>query len=362
MAALTMAREGVPCRLLERTIGAADKVCGEFLSAEAVARLSALRFPWAQASAAVVHNVRVEAFGRTVGMPLPFEARSVSRAYLDVWLLQQARAAGVDVQEGVYVRDIQRSVDGFVLRTESESLPARTLVLATGKHALARFHPRTPASGPKVVGWKMNFHNLGRSLQEALAETLGLFFFEGGYGGISIVGQDTATVSLLVQPKILQSSGTDSLALLETLAPQLPLLRLVLAESTPIWPRPKTVANVPYGHCDADAPAGLFAVGDQFAVLPSFTGTGISFAMASGVLAGKHIAASPYAVGSALYAREARTMARKVLRRALPLHRLLQHAAFSKVAMAALGLLPALLPIIARSTRVPETPFAKDLA
>lgn len=357
MAALGLSAAGVACQLLERNTDPKDKVCGEFLSPEAVARLDALSFPWLQAGATPVRHVRIESHGATVGMPLPFEALSVSRCFLDAWLLGQAKGRGVDVQTGVHVKEVVRTETAFELRTSDGGLQVKTLVLATGKQALGRFHPRTGADGASLVGWKMNFDHVGAALAEALRETLGLFFFDGGYGGISVVGEGTLTVSLLVLPTVLVQSGDEPLGLLRAIAPGVPLLQLVLRESQPVWDRPKTVSNLPYGHCDEETQAGLFPVGDQFAVLPSFTGTGISFAMASGSLAAEHIAAG---LPACAYAVEARAMARKVLRRALPLHRWLPKPAFARVAMWALRWAPPLLPWVARTTRVPVLKKAKS--
>jgi len=173
------------------------------------------------------------------------------------------------------------------------------------------------------------------------------------------VGEDTMTVSLLVQPSVLQAAATGPLGLLEQEAQRLPLLQLVLKESQPLWSRPRTVANLPYGYCAANAEPGVFPVGDQFAVLPSFTGTGISFAMASGALAAKHVAQGD---SSSVYAASAQQVARQVLRRALPLHNGLQRPAFAGLAIRALSWVPALLPIIAKATRVPQATPAKAVA
>ena len=359
MAAIGLAHEGVACQLLERSTKADEKVCGEFLSPEAVARLDALKFPWAQADACKVRRICLQTAGRQVAMPLPFEARSVQRSRLDSWLMEHARGLGVQVEQGVHVRDVERTADAFELRTSEQTLLTSTLILATGKHALARFHARTAGRSASLVGWKMNFHKLGASLHAALHETLGLFFFKGGYGGISLVGEDTMTVSLLVQPSVLQAAATGPLGLLEQEAQRLPLLQLVLKESQPLWSRPRTVANLPYGYCAANAEPGVFPVGDQFAVLPSFTGTGISFAMASGALAAKHVAQGD---SSSVYAASAQQVARQVLRRALPLHNGLQRPAFAGLAIRALSWVPALLPIIAKATRVPQATPAKAVA
>ncbi len=362
LAALTLARGGVGCRLLERSPQATDKVCGEFLSPEAVARLDGLDFPWARAQAATLRTLRLENRGRSLCMPLPFAGRSVRRSFLDGWLLQAARDAGVDVEAGAHVRAMARVGEGFELVTPGRTFSARILVLATGKHSAGKLHERQAAPGPTVLGWKMSFHHLGPQLLRALHETLALFFFDGGYGGIARVADDLATVSLLVQPALLQRHRQEPLALLQALAGGAPLLAEVLAQAEPRWERPKTIANLPYGHCDAGAEPGLFAVGDQFAVLPSFTGTGMSFAMATGALAARHILLSPPATAPFLYAREARTMADQILRNAMPLHRLLQRPAFARAAMTALAWVPRIMPAVARRTRVRDTSSARDAA
>ncbi len=362
LAALTLARGGVGCRLLERSPQASDKVCGEFLSPEAVARLDALDFPWARAQAATLRTLRLENRGRSWCLQLPFAGRSVSRAFLDGWLLQAARDAGVEVEMGAHVRAVARVGDGFELATPGRTFSARTLVLATGKHSAGKLHERRAAPGPPLLGWKMSFDRLGPQLLRALEETLALFFFAGGYGGIARVADDLATVSLLVQPALLQRHRQGPLALLDALADGAPLLAQVLAQAAPRWNRPKTIANLPYGHCDASAEPGLFVVGDQFAMLPSFTGTGMSFAMATGALAARHILRSPPATAPLLYAQEARTMADQVLRNAMPLHRLLQRPAFARAAMTALALVPWLMPAVARRTRVRDASGAKETA
>jgi flavin-dependent dehydrogenase len=362
MTALTLAREGVPCRLLERNPAGVDKVCGEFLSPEAVSALDGLGFPWAAAQASTIRALRLDNRGRTVCLPLPFEGRSVARAFLDGWLLQNARQAGVHVSLGVHVREVVRSGDHFQLLAGDRTFFAGTLVLATGKHSLGPFHPRQAAPGPALLGWKMNFHKLGQGIVDALHHTLGLFFFDGGYGGISRVADDEVTVSLLLQPAFLQQHRQGGLGVLDALKGDAPLLDQLLGEGEPVWERPKTVANLPYGHCDAGAEASLFVVGDQFAVLPSFTGTGMSFAMASGSLAARHILLSPPTTAPWHYAAEARAMAHKVLQLALPLHRLLQRPAFARLAMTALAWVPQLMPAVARRTRVMHIDRAKHAA
>ena len=51
-----------------------------------------------------------------------------------------------------------------------------------------------------------------------------------------------------------------------------------------MWDRPLAISSIPYGHL-AGQPFGLWCVGDQDAVIPSFTGDGMSITLHSAALA-----------------------------------------------------------------------------
>jgi flavin-dependent dehydrogenase len=54
--------------------------------------------------------------------------------------------------------------------------------------------------------------------------------------------------------------------------------------SKALWERPLAISPIPYGYLAA-RPSGLWCVGDQAAVIPSFTGDGMSIALHSAALA-----------------------------------------------------------------------------
>jgi flavin-dependent dehydrogenase len=96
-------------------------------------------------------------------------------------------------------------------------------------------------------------------------------------------------------------------------------------------------------------------VGDQFAVLPSFTGTGIAFAMLSGHLAATYVARAVTGTEGSCeqrYTDEARAKAEVVLGNAMSLHDFLQRPFFAAFAMAAVRFIPQLFPFVARRTRL----------
>ena len=65
---------------------------------------------------------------------------------------------------------------------------------------------------------------------------------------------------------------------------EVPALGSDLHNATPCWPKPLAISPIPYGHLGGPAD-GMWRVGDQVAVIPSFTGDGMSIALHSAVLA-----------------------------------------------------------------------------
>jgi menaquinone-9 beta-reductase len=52
-----------------------------------------------------------------------------------------------------------------------------------------------------------------------------------------------------------------------------------LAGAEPLLDKPVAVTHIPYGHIRGTTEDGLYCIGDQAAVIPSFTGDGISIAL-----------------------------------------------------------------------------------
>jgi flavin-dependent dehydrogenase len=58
-----------------------------------------------------------------------------------------------------------------------------------------------------------------------------------------------------------------------------PHLAMRLAGAEPLLAKPISVTHIPYGYIRPTTENGLYCVGDQAAVIPSFTGDGISIAL-----------------------------------------------------------------------------------
>lgn len=288
VAAAALARAGRAPLVLERSRGAHHKVCGEFLSWEAGDRLSATGFDLAALGGARIGRVRLFADGYSIAARLPRAATGISRFRLDEALLDHAAAAGARVERGVAVRAATAGGGVFTLDAAGSTVTAKSLLLATGKTNL-RGLPRQPDQASVVddlVGFKMHYR-LTAAQNATLAGTIELHLSgDGGYAGLQHVEDGIANLCLLV-PKSAVAGVPDAQSLADMLGP-LDCLAARLAGAEALFERPLTIAGVPYGflHDPAADPPRLLRLGDQFAVVHSFTGDGMAIAATSGSLAG----------------------------------------------------------------------------
>ena len=153
-AAIMLARAGRAVTLIERSAEPADKVCGDFLSAEAI---EMHRAPGRRSVARCVDDHRGRAWCTGTAWPrraLPFAARGLSRRALDEALLRQATSDGAAVLRGHRVardRATGRRIDCGCDCGSLGTIVADTVFLATGKHEL-RGAARTGAATPAWSG------------------------------------------------------------------------------------------------------------------------------------------------------------------------------------------------------------------
>lgn len=338
-AGIDLARAGHAPLLIEREGCAHDKICGEFLSGEAVAALAGLGVEARSLGAVPITRVVINAGHRQAAARLPFPALSLSRRVLDEAMLARAAAVGVDVQRGVTVRGL---ADG-VAHTTVGDIAAPALLLATGKHDV-RGCPRP--DGPDEIGFKMYFRH--PALSRRLAGTVAVTFFDGGYAGLQPVEGDRLNLCLLVNGAHYRELGSWP-ALLARLVTE-PALA-ALADAEPLLDRPLAISRVPYGHLAGPAKDGLWRLGDQAAVIPSFCGDGMAIALESGRLAAAMLAQG---AGAAQYQRELLSRTRRPVRLAMAALAVARHPVGRLAAMAGLSAIPGGLALLARLTRVAD--------
>ncbi len=347
MVALRLASSGRDVMLLEKEREPHHKVCGEFLSPEAIGYLQDVGIEPRDLGAQSIQRVRLHSGRHTVESNLPFTALSLSRRVLDQALLERASSAGCDLWCGAFVESLQTSGKSWTVQLRGgHSLQARTVFLATGKHDVNGWS-RAQGSQSDLVGFKMHWQ-LDGSRTETLRGWMELFLFREGYGGLSLVDNNTANFCFVVRRGRLRELGGWT-EVLSAIRREVPGINERLHAATPCWTRPLAISPIPYGHLGGPA-KGLWRIGDQSAVIPSFTGDGMSIALHSA-----RLAARMYVEGRSPddFLQSVTDQLRPGMRVASALSQSMITSAGRTIAPTALALIPGMMSWIVNQTRIP---------
>jgi flavin-dependent dehydrogenase len=349
-AAAVIAAAGCAIRLIERTSGPTDKVCGDFLSIGALARLETLEIDPLALGGAPISTLRLVHRRHVAETRLPFRAVGLTRRALDEALLQTATSRGAELLRGKAVQRLEPTAGGFTAQTATLGpLPTASVFLATGKHDL-RGAPR-PHGADEPIGLKM-YYELRPDQREALEGCIELVLFPGGYAGLQLVEHRRAVLCLMVSARRFRSAGASWDGLFDSFATSAPHLARRLCGATAALDRPLAIAAIPYGYLHRAVPAAprrLFRLGDQACVIPSLAGDGVAIALASGTLAARTWLRRE---GAAVYGRLLQRCIHRQLRLASLLHRGCTLPALQPLVVALAWARPGIMRLVASATRI----------
>jgi flavin-dependent dehydrogenase len=187
--------------------------------------------------------------------------------------------------------------------------------------------------------------------QTALGQQIELFLHPHGYAGLQPIDAGMANLCFVLGVSAFQTWGGTFATAVAHLRQLIPLLDERLRGATPLWATAPSVAGLPYGYvCRArDCADDLYRVGDQLAVIPSFTGEGIAIALRTARLAAEAILAG---VPSADFAARAGRQVRWPMRLAASLEAITRRHILARPALS-FARHAGVLPILARGTRLP---------
>jgi flavin-dependent dehydrogenase len=349
-AAITAARSGARALLVERGRLPRHKVCGEFVSPEALGLLSELLSAHERGlleDAIGIPSARIFLDDRVLEAPMERTARSIARLDLDAALWRSAERAGVEAKQQASAHSILGS-GPFVVRTSAGDFEARGVVDASGRwSSLKPAGSNARTRQEKWIGVKAHFS------ESSASQSVDLYFFDGGYCGVSPVrlrGQGEGrriNVCAMVRADV-ASRLEDVFELHPALSrrahqwqqcmPPISVAPLVLA-------KPETARN------------GVLLVGDAAGFVDPFVGDGISLALHSGALAARCLGpffqeeiALPEAIDR--YRRQYRRSLARVFRSSAKLRRMLRIPRLArKPLLVLLQSSPALARYLVRTTR-----------
>lgn len=241
-AAIAAAMEGAAVTVIEKSTFPKHKVCGEFLTAEAVPLLASLGVAIPEAAPIRRVRLRFPKAGKSFALPEP--ALGVSRYLFDHRMQQHATYRGARfVREG----------------------PAPDIV-ASGRAAKT-------ARGQRLFGFKAHFDGPANDAVE-------LYFFDGGYVGVNPVEGGRTNVCGVMPESRLRRSGFQPDEVVASFAPLRERLQ-------PLQPAMDWLTTGPLVYLRSVPRPGAFACGDALLFTDPFTGSGMFAALATGAAAGR---------------------------------------------------------------------------
>jgi len=264
LAALLAAR-GVGVAVYDRDTFPRDKLCGEFLSYDALPVLAPLGVldEIDLAGAPRIDRCRLVGTKRTYEFAFPHPARGVSRLYLDDLLLRTAQQRGA------------RAVESSV----SELPEAKVIVGAWGRwgrfdQQLHRAFVRDTSH--RNFGFKRHYRPGGGNIIE-------LYSFKRGYLGVNAVEGDITNICGLVHASRLAGHKGKWDSFIEMIRAEEPRLEELYARHEPAQDHYLSSEPVIFRARSA-VEGGVFMIGDASGVIDPLTGNGMAMAIQSALL------------------------------------------------------------------------------
>jgi flavin-dependent dehydrogenase len=268
--AALLARRGVRVALFDRDVFPRDKLCGEFLSYDALPILKPLGVLDAIDAAGAPHIDRCRVVGskRTYEFALPHSARGVSRLFFDDLLLRTAEQNGAQRHDGETV-------------TSLSDIRATVTVGAWGRWG--RFDQQLQRGFVRDRSHR-NFGFKRHYLAASSQTSIDLYAFHRGYLGVNAVEGGITNICGLVHASRLSGHKGRWDAFIDVIRVEEPQLDALYAVHEPAQDGYLSSEPVIFRARSA-VEGGVFMIGDASGVIDPLTGNGMAMAIQSALLA-----------------------------------------------------------------------------
>lgn len=288
--AALLAGKGLSVAVIDRDVFPRDKLCGEFLSYDAMPIVERLGILPAMAHAPTIDRCRVVGWRQTYEFAFPRPARGVSRFFLDDLLLRTAVARGARSFAGWTAEQITPESVTISRNGETRRLDAPVIIGAWGRWGrfdtqLGRSFVRDRAH--RHFGFKRHYV-APASAGDPDRNVIELYSFPRGYLGVSAIEDGLTNVCGLVHASRLTGHKGRWDSFVETIRREESALETMYSKHEPAGEFLSSEPVIFRGRSATER--GIFMVGDASGIIDPLAGNGMAMAMQSALVAAPLIA------------------------------------------------------------------------
>lgn len=287
VSSILLAKKGVEVHLIEKKAYPFHRVCGEYLSNEALDFLKKHELLPERNDLPQIKTFELsDTRGNISRIPLDLGGFGISRYVLDEWMYQRALQEGVQIRTSTQVNEIEylKNEDQFVLTlSDHSSIRADFVIGAHGKRSkldkmLKRefIEKRSPYLGVK-------YHIRTEFDRDCVA----LYNFQGGYCGLNAIEEDKFNLCYLGDRNQLRQYGSVEAMEKEVLHKN-PILKKIWESSEFIFEKPEVITEINF---EPKSPVEnhVLMAGDSAGLITPLCGNGMAMAIHAGKLAAEAI-------------------------------------------------------------------------
>jgi flavin-dependent dehydrogenase len=274
---IQLTRAGVPCTLIEKKSYPLHRVCGEYISNEA---LPFLKRSGLYPEHMILPQINFFQFssvtGRTFQLPLDLGGFGISRYAFDYSLYKIAVKEGVRFELNTEVNKITFHDDVFSVQTQSREIRSDLVIGAFGKRSKidiqlnrAFIKKRSPFVGVKYHIRCNHQNNL-----------ISLHNFPGGYCGVCNVEDGITNLCYLSHRDNLREHG-DIPQMEKAILFQNPFLKKIFETASFLYPRPEVINEISF-ETKSPVENHILMAGDAAGMITPLCGNGMAIAIHSG--------------------------------------------------------------------------------
>lgn len=274
LSSIQLAENGVECLLIEKKEYPFHRVCGEYISNEAVPFLRTLNLYPGEFSPPVISRLQLSSVrGKSKTLPLELGGFGISRFTFDEFLYRKAKEAGVKFLLNTSVESVEFSGQNFHVKTSLHDYEAEIVIGSYGKRSNldVRLERGFIKKRSPYVGVKYHLRT------DHPYDLISLHNFNGGYCGISCVENDKVNLCYLIEREKLKPFGNiremEKQVLYEN-----PFLKSVLSDSDYLFEKAETINEISF-ETKSPVEKHILMAGDSAGMITPLCGNGMAIAI-----------------------------------------------------------------------------------